>query len=950
MMKFWSLSIVLLAAFCTTAAMANPQTFSAVSPDGINELRLEIEGRGMAYSVLRRGKTLVRPTRISLSVAERGTLNGTKAKPTSTMRKVEGKVDTPFYKKSSVDLAANENRVDFGDWALVLHARNDGVAWRFETEFPGEVTITAENTNVRFPKDTVLCYGQVGSFATSFETPAKIGPVESIKSGHPQIVIIPFTATVPEAGVVSVTESNLLDYPGLNFYRREGEADMLRSWQAGVPSKTERRGRWIRVKGRHGYLAKTSGTRAYPWRVFVLGDTPSDLVSSDAVYALAAPNRIGDTSWIKPGLVQWDWWHGFKITDVPGLNTGCNYETYKAYIDYAASNHIPYIIMDEGWSERLNLDKPREVVNVKGVIEYGRSKGVGVILWAAWSMLADPADRMRIFSRYSKMGAKGFKIDFMDRDDQELERFLENTASDAAKHKLVVMYHGIHKPTGLQRAYPNILNYEGVYGLEQGHSIGGRKVVVSNDVNIVYTRMVAGFMDYTPGAMRNRAFNAPFAKGVDPSACYGTRCHQLALFPVLEAPVQMLCDSPTQYRTAQECTTFIAAVPTVWDDTVGVAGEIGKYASVARRKGNQWWLGAITDWERRELALPTDFLKDCEWKVEAFEDAPDADVNAEHYLRRTFTIKAGEKLKVRLAPGGGFAARFSRVCREEAGALRVMTYNIRYSEGDTKSADNNWDARKGDLAALVRKAAPDIVGFQEVLPGQKQYLERQFPEYGFVGKFRNEDLKSGEASPIAYRKDRFSVVTNGTFWLSETPDRPGSLSWNAMFPRICSWAVLVDKSTGKRFAFANAHTDHKSEEAREKGMLLAVERMKEFGRGCPIVFTGDHNCLEFQKPALAVSGILKNAMHISRTPPEGSWRTANGWRWHANELTISEALKKPARERDVLPSGQRVSRIDYIYVSPETKVLSYVTMADTRPGTKLYPSDHFPCVATIVLK
>ena len=629
-------------------------------------------------------------------------MDGKGAKPEAVSRKVTGSVATPIYKKSAIDLAANETRVDFGKWALVLHARNDGVAWRFETRYDGEVTVTAENTTLRFPKDAVLCYGQVGSFATSFERPAKIGSVESIKSGHPQIVITPLTATVPGAGVVSVTESNLLDYPGLNFYRKDGDCDMLRSWQAGVPSETEVKGRWIRVKNRHGYLAKTSGTRVYPWRVFVLGDTPSDLVSSDMVYALAEPNRLADTSWIKPGLVQWDWWHGFKITDVPGLKTGCNYETYKAYIDYAASNKIPYIIMDEGWSEKLNLDKPRDAVNVQGVIEYGRSKGVDVILWAAWSMLYDAADRARIFERYSKMGAKGFKIDFMDRDDQDLERFLEKTADDAAKHKLVIMYHGIHKPTGLQRTYPNVLNYEGVYGLEQGHSRGGQQVVVANDVNIVYTRMVAGPMDYTPGAMRNRAFNAPeFKRGVDPSACYGTRCHQLALFPILEAPVQMLCDSPTQYRTAQECTDFISAVPTVWDETVGVAGEIDAFAAVARRKGTDWWLGAITNWDRRELELSTTFLKSGEWKVEAFEDAPDADVNAEHYVRREFTVKAGEKLKVKLAPGGGFAARITPVAKGETGPFVVNVPNSAKLVFDTSKAPDlrKWTEEK--LAPVI---------------------------------------------------------------------------------------------------------------------------------------------------------------------------------------------------------------------------------------------------------
>lgn len=663
--RFMTIGVALVALFCRCRGDAAVSTFTAVSPDGRNELRLDVGSGGMSYSVSRNGKTLVEPTTVSLVTREHGRMDGKPAAhgdvrpPKATVRKMEGRLATPLYKKASVLLDANETRVDFGDWAFVLHARDDGVAWRFETKYAGEMTVTAENTDVAFPKGTELCRSVVGHFQSSFEKPAEIGPVASVPPGHPQIVITPFTATVPGAGVFAMTESNLLDYPGLNFYRRNNEPDRLRSWQAGVPAKVDVGRRMTDVRERRNYLAKTKGTRAFPWRVFVIGDTPSDLVSSDAVYALAEPSRIADASWVKPGQVAWDWWNGFKITDVPGLKTGCNFETYKEYVDFASANGIAYIIMDEGWAEKLDLDKPRDTVNVPGVIAYAKEKGVDVILWAAWAQLMDRGKRLRVFDRYAAMGAKGFKIDFMNRDDQLLERFLEETAADAAERKLVVLYHGIHKPTGLCRTYPNVLNYEGVYGLEQGHSAGGRKVVVSNDVNLVYTRMIAGAMDYTPGAMRNRAYSAPnFVKGRDAPACYGTRCHQLALFPLFEAPVQMLCDSPTQYRTEPECTAFLTGVPTVWDETAGVAGAIGKYAAVARRKGNKWWLGAITNWDAREVLLPTDFLGGGTWRVEAFEDAPDADVNAERYVRRTFTVKSGVPLNVKLAPGGGFAASF----------------------------------------------------------------------------------------------------------------------------------------------------------------------------------------------------------------------------------------------------------------------------------------------------
>ena len=282
----------------------------------------------------------------------------------------------------------------------------------------------------------------------------------------------------------------------------------------------------------------------------------------------------------------------------------------------------------------------------------------------------------------------------------------------------------------------------------------------------------------------------------------------------------------------------------------------------------------------------------------------------------------------------------------KAPQVRVMTYNVRYSAGDRKSRDNNWNARRNDFAHMVERENPDVIGFQEVLPDQRKWLEERLCDYVFAGEGRDADRVNGEASPVAFRRDRFEAVTNGTFWLSETPDVPGSKSWGAAYPRICTYAVLRDKSTGKTFSFANTHTDHRSEEAREKGMLLIIERMKDFGKGAPIVFVGDHNCLEFEKPAQAVSRLLKDALHISRNPPEGPWRTCTHWAWRDRETTIAEALKKRPRERS--EKGDDKERIDYIYVSPGILVQDYRTIADPRPGTKLYPSDHFPSVATLL--
>ena len=428
-MKIAYTIMVLAAAFVAQAETK----FSAVSPDRLNEVRLEVGDKGMMYSVWRRGKVLVKPSSVALNTQEHGHLDGKGVVPSATKRKLEGIVKTPIYKKSQVDLAANETRVDFGEWAVVLVARDDGVAWRFETKFGGELTVVNEDTQYFIPEDATLCYSRVGGFQTGFEQVASYGKPGEVPTGHHDIVLAPMTAVVPDAGVVGMTESNLLDYPGLNFRHTKDEAFLRAAFASEPdPEKVEVGKRMTSVKGRLPYLAKTTGSRVFPWRVYVLADNPSGLVSSDVVYALAEPSRIADTSWIKVGLVQWDWWHGFNISDVPGLKTGCNFETYKAYIDFAAANGIPYIIMDEGWSEKLNLDKPRAEANPEGVIKYGQEKGVDVILWAAWAPLMKAEDRVRIFDRYAAMGAKGFKIDFMQRDDRVLEKFLEDTAADAA--------------------------------------------------------------------------------------------------------------------------------------------------------------------------------------------------------------------------------------------------------------------------------------------------------------------------------------------------------------------------------------------------------------------------------------------------------------------------------------------------------------------------------------
>ncbi len=287
----------------------------------------------------------------------------------------------------------------------------------------------------------------------------------------------------------------------------------------------------------------------------------------------------------------------------------------------------------------------------------------------------------------------------------------------------------------------------------------------------------------------------------------------------------------------------------------------------------------------------------------------------------------------------------------DGSSLRVGSYNITVSFDSSET----WQNRKGDLVALIKSLNLDVFGLQEATPDQMRYFVESFPEFAFVGEHRESDRTSGEASPVCYRKSRFDVLKSGTFWLSETPDKPGSKSWRTACPRVCSWLVLKDKKTGEQFCFANVHMDHVSGEAREKGALLVVERMKEFGAGLPIVFTGDHNCLENEKPELTVSKLLKDALYATKTPPKGPWRTYNAWRWKETETTVAEALKHPIEVRNApvkqAPPGTPDFglRIDYIYVSPGVKVLDYEVHGASRPGRASYASDHFPVTVAIEL-
>ena len=642
---------------------------AAVSPDGKNEIRLY--SNPLAYEIARDGVVVVAKTEIGLKMNGKSVKEGVENPCDVRHTALGGYSLSPIYKKGKVDLSANKSFVDFGEWGVWLVARNDGVAYRFETKMPGIVDCEKADVTIdgsarcwfnRTPRTRLGCEESVPEFADASE----------LKTDGEKAFYLPFVYSVADK-VVAVAESDVHDYPVLYFGDVEAAKGgvRLKSLFARYPKATARSaddgewskrkivpkgGRWINVTEREDFVAKAADRRVLPWRVFMLADTPSKLCEADMVYALAEPAESGsDFSWARPGKVAWDWWNAF---DNKGYSEGCTTGTYERFIDFAAANGIEYVIFDEGWSAKLNIWEYSPKVDVPYLIDYANKKGVGIILWMAWAQVA--GDEEHVVEHFAKIGAKGFKVDFIDRGDAEIAVFLEKFAATCAKHKMLVDYHGVYRPVGLHRKYPNVLNYEGIHGLENLKRAKPDKDMCMNDIACFFIRMTAGPMDYTPGAMDNYKIGDYRGSSRNPGSV-GTRCHQMALMSLYEAPLQMLSDSPTKYEKNMECFSFMAKTPVVWDAIVGLGGCPESFAAVARKaKDGSWYAAGITNKEARNFAFRTDFLGSGEWRAEVFRDANDADENPTNYIHEMKTVNAGAELAFYMASGGGFVVKFSK--------------------------------------------------------------------------------------------------------------------------------------------------------------------------------------------------------------------------------------------------------------------------------------------------
>ena len=633
-------------------------SYTLTSPDGKVVAEVNV-GNGTTYSVAFDQKSILSPSAVAMRLEDGTMLGSGKVRRVSQYSKSETIVPQ-FYFKSTIEDNYNALKVEFADRsAIEFRAYNDGVAYRFITNRKQAFTVQNEVAAFDFakPYNCWIAYNNLtgtkkDKYFTSFEHRYKYLPINQIDAAR--LAFTPVVVDVEGIKVV-VAESDVENYPGMFISTADGDY-ILDGEFAPVPSEVVVGGhnklQGI-VNARHNYIAKCEGSRTFPWRILMIAQDEKQLAASDIVYRLASPSRVENTEWIAPGKVAWEWWNHWGLTDVD-FEPGVNSATYKAYIDFAAEYGVEYVILDEGWATKYKNDLLDIVpeIDMEAILAYAESKGVGIILWAGYNAFNN--DMERICEHYSKMGVKGFKIDFMDRDDQPMMEFYYRAAEVCAKHKLMVDFHGCAKPAGLNRTYPNVINFEAVFGLEQMKWSKPEVDMMEYDVTMPFIRMIAGPIDYTQGAMLN-AIRSEYKPVRKRPMSQGTRCHQLAAYAVFFSPLSMLCDSPSNYRKNVECAEFIASVPTVWDETVVLDGKIGEYIVTARRSGEKWYVGGMTSWTPRTLEVDLSKLGIAAGAtVELFCDGKNAAKDATDYIRKSIELPSNGVLTVELAPGGGF--------------------------------------------------------------------------------------------------------------------------------------------------------------------------------------------------------------------------------------------------------------------------------------------------------
>ena len=652
------LAILSLLLFIGNAPLAaKVKNYTLSSPDG--GLKVEIStGDGLSYRIMHENDTILSHSNIGLVLAD-GTLVGKSSRVTRERRKkIEDKVESPFYRFKEFIAACNELDLKLqGGFGVTFRAYDDGVAYRFYTTVASEVTVKDEMAEFNFPQD----YTAYLPYTTNDKKPMAMAyqnvyDITPLSKAQPKLAFLPVTV---DCGSVKLTllESDLEAYPGVFVQSQQGKYG-LKGVFAPYPAKTDfypwRKQEYVTETT--DFISRSRGSRSYPWRVLAITEKDTDMPVNNLVYALASPNRIGDTSWIKTGKVAWDWWNDWNLKGVP-FKAGINMDTYKYYIDFASRNGLEFIVLDEGWYDPKSGDMLTVIpeLDLTELIAYGKSKGVEIVLWTVFNVLDSQLEAA--CKKYADMGIKGFKVDFLDRDDQTAVEMVYRIAEMTARYKLTLDLHGIYKPTGINRTYPHIINFESVFGMEEVKWTDIKNNMPLYDVTFPYIRMMAGPVDYTPGAMRN-ATKADWRAMYYTPASMGTRCHQLAAYIVHDSPFTMLCDAPTNYLNEQECVDFIASLPVEVDSTFIASGELGKYIVTVRKKDVNWYIGGMTNWDERDVQLDFSFLPEgMSYTAVLFKDGVNANKQAEDYRKETIRIDKDSRLTLHLASGGGFAMK-----------------------------------------------------------------------------------------------------------------------------------------------------------------------------------------------------------------------------------------------------------------------------------------------------
>ena len=654
----------MMAMCAMVAAEAKPTVKSISSPDGTLKVTVTID-QDIRWSVEADGKTVLNPSQIAMQIGENETWGVAPRLKKAVAGKIDEVIPAPLYKKAQVDDKCSTLTLTFkGDYAIEFRAYDEAAAYRFISTRKGAYTVKNEISEYAFAGEpTVFCsYTRSNAnkefseqYFNSFETPYVIEPMT--KMGQKRLMFLPVLVDMGDRKVC-ITETDLTSYPGMYLYNSNND-NTLESHYAPVPDKIKQGGHNMLqglVESRKPYIAEVEGERSFPWRICIVANNDAELLDDDMVFRLSHENVIGDTSWIKPGKVAWEWWNDWGLRGVD-FQPGVNNRTYEYYIDFAAANGIEYVILDEGWNVNRKADLMQVIpeIDIKHLCNYAKDRGVGIVLWGGY--WAVDRDMENVFKHYSELGVKGFKIDFMDRDDQKMVEFYERAAALGAKYHLMCDFHGAYKPCGLSRKYPNVVNYEGVNGLEQMKwSRFSDFDQVTYDTQIPFIRMVAGPMDYTQGAMLNGTKSSYRVSNSDPMS-QGTRCHQLAMYVVFESPFNMLCDSPSNYEQEPECTQFIASIPTVWDQTKALDGKVGEYAVIARRSGDDWYVGGLNNWNQRQVEIDLSFLPEGQYELVNMVDGYRANVIARDFRIVKQSVDSSKKVKVTMAQGGGFAMK-----------------------------------------------------------------------------------------------------------------------------------------------------------------------------------------------------------------------------------------------------------------------------------------------------